>query len=34
MENSNVTAMFLLAAFLFFITARGELPVYMGFLLG
>jgi len=33
MENSTVVAIFLLLAFLFFITARNELPIYMGFLL-
>jgi hypothetical protein len=34
MNQSNVIFGFLLAAFIVFITMRGELPVYMGFLLG
>lgn len=33
MGTSTNVFLFLLAAFLFFITARGELPIYMGFLL-
>jgi hypothetical protein len=33
-SQSNVIALFVIAAFVLFITSRGELPVYMGFLLG
>lgn len=33
MRWDNVVALYLIAAFLVFITLRGELPVYMGFLL-
>jgi len=33
MSQSNVVAAMLLLAFLFYITAKGELPIYMGFLL-
>lgn len=33
LSQSNVVFGFLLVAFLIFITARGELPIYLGFLL-
>lgn len=34
MNQSNVIAAYLFGAFFVFITARGELPKYAGFLLG
>jgi hypothetical protein len=33
-SQSNVIFAYLLIAYLIFITMRGELPIYMGFLLG
>ena len=33
MQQSNIIAGFLFMAFLIYITLKGELPVYMGFLL-
>lgn len=33
MNQSNIIFGFLLAAFVIFITQRGELPIYLGFLL-
>ena len=33
-NQSNVIFGYLLAAFIVFITLRGELPLYMGFILG
>jgi hypothetical protein len=33
MQQSNVIAAFIFAAFLIYITLKGELPTYMGFLL-
>jgi hypothetical protein len=34
MNQSNVIFAFLFAAFVIFITVRGNLPVYLGFILG
>lgn len=34
MPQSNVIFAFLFAAFIIFVTVRGNLPKYMGFLLG
>lgn len=34
MRQDNIIALALFAAFLVFITARGELRTYMGFLIG
>jgi hypothetical protein len=34
MSQSNVIFAFLFAAFVIFITMRGKLPTYLGFLLG
>jgi hypothetical protein len=34
MSQSNVIFAFLAMAFIIFVTVRGELPTYMGFVLG
>jgi hypothetical protein len=34
MDQSNIIAGMVIVAFIIFITVRGELPTYMGFLFG